>query len=607
MFVCVIAGTTLAAEPTWTLTKGAKTAEAAGPTWQEVTGQPGPNGNDTDTTTWTQQKNTTVSLGQIIKNDAGTFLFICDTAGTAGSGAEPSFNTTLGATTADNSVTWRCIQATNSYADWAAPFARLQSACGTGWMAAGDSLFVGSDHAETQAAAMSFTFPGLALNPNKIYSILHSGAITLAAATITAGASMTTTGANALTVAGLGFSIQGMTISCGTGATAVVLTIGSTARSRVLLEDCVLQKLGTTSSGLALTLGNTTGRIILRNTMVTFGSISDSMVAQGIFTWEETAAILSGGSVPLVLISSSSTTNAGLMSGLGLQQFSSGQLLIQSSASGNLQAWVIENCVTAASLVIAVNAAAGDNETIDVVNTDSAGTNYTFSRYTPTGTLAHETVLVRTGGASNGTTQVSYNITTTANSSWIIPFLSPPIPKPNGLTAVNITARLYGIWNAAALPNNDEIWPDACYFGSASSPLYTCKTGGKANNLATGTSLAADSTSAWDSLVTARANGETVAVGAKRKVASNPGRVFFCTAIGTGILDSSEPAGYATAVDGGSVTDGGATFRAGMRFLMDVALSSPQPAMAGPVIARVYAAKVSSTFYVDPKLYLLVA
>lgn len=603
VFVCVIAGTTLAAEPAWTLTKGAKTAEAAGPTWQEVTAQAAVNGNDTDTVSWTTQKNTTVSIGHIIKNDAGTFLFICDTAGTSGAGAEPSFNTTVGATTADNTVTWRCIQATNSYADWAAPFARVQSACGTGWMAAGESLFVGSDHAETQAAAMSFTFPGTAINFNKIYSILHSGAITLAAATITAGASMTTTGANAITVAGLGFFIQGMTISCGSGATNAAMSMGATAKSTVVLRDCALKKLGTTANGSSLVIGSSTGKITLINTTLTFGAEADRFAAQGNFTWLDTPNVLLGGAVPSALIGSSSTTTFARLEGLGFGAFTTFQILVQDPSSGNPSIVSMSGCLLGASAIPSANQSVGNQQRVDVTNTDSAGTNYTFSRYTTAGTLTQETVVVRTGGASNGT-PVSMNITTTANNSWLIPFGTPPITKWNAATGTNRVVTLYGVWNADALPNNDEIWIGVRYPGSASSPLSSFVTNSKANNLATGTPLTADSSSAWDSLVTARVNSETVAVGAKRKVASNPGRVFFCEAIGSGVLAAAEPAAYATAVDGEGVADGGATMRAAVRFALTVTLSAPQPAMAGPMYVTINAAKLSSTFYVDPKINL---
>ncbi|MFN0122396.1 MAG: hypothetical protein ACKV2V_18025, partial [Blastocatellia bacterium] len=79
-------------------------------------------------------------------------------------------------------------------------------------------------------------------------------------------------------------------------------------------------------------------------------------------------------------------------------------------------------------------------------------------------------------------------------------------------------------------------------------------------------------------------------------------RVFFCTAITTGVLAGSEPAGYATAVDGGSVTDGGATFRAGWRFLLEVPLNDPAPQLTGPIYTHIHSALVSRTIYVDTKI-----
>ena len=88
-----------------------------------------------------------------------------------------------------------------------------------------------------------------------------------------------------------------------------------------------------------------------------------------------------------------------------------------------------------------------------------------------------------------------------------------------------------------------------------------------------------------------------------RKVASNPGRIFFVTAQ-TGASASSEPAGFASAVDGGSVTDGGVTWRAAMRFKMAVTLSSPQPQMAGLMAAYPKVAKASAAYYLDGKCAL---
>jgi hypothetical protein len=82
-----------------------------------------------------------------------------------------------------------------------------------------------------------------------------------------------------------------------------------------------------------------------------------------------------------------------------------------------------------------------------------------------------------------------------------------------------------------------------------------------------------------------------------------PHQVFFCTAA-SGNSASSEPGGYASCADGSSVTDGSCTFRAGVRFKMSLTLSSPQPQQVGLLYAKVYAAKVSTTYFVDPLIVL---
>ena len=85
LFICIVAGTSLVAEPTWILTKGAKTVEAAGPTWMECTGAVATNNDITNTQVWASAAGSR-ALGDIIQNVAGTNLFIYTTAGTGKTG-----------------------------------------------------------------------------------------------------------------------------------------------------------------------------------------------------------------------------------------------------------------------------------------------------------------------------------------------------------------------------------------------------------------------------------------------------------------------------------------------------------------------------------------
>jgi hypothetical protein len=66
-------------------------------------------------------------------------LFICSTNGISGS-SEPSWSTTAGNTTTDNTATWTSLGAASNFGAFAAPHDRIASAHATNWMTAGDTL-----------------------------------------------------------------------------------------------------------------------------------------------------------------------------------------------------------------------------------------------------------------------------------------------------------------------------------------------------------------------------------------------------------------------------------------------------------------------------------
>src|ERR1043166_5161230 len=107
VFACIVAGTTGGTEPTWTVTKGAKNTDNTA-TWQECTGQPGLNGDTTNCPNWAAS--TVYALGQVIQGVTNSVIFICSTAGTSGN-SEPSWSTTAGQTTVDNTATWTSLGA----------------------------------------------------------------------------------------------------------------------------------------------------------------------------------------------------------------------------------------------------------------------------------------------------------------------------------------------------------------------------------------------------------------------------------------------------------------------------------------------------------------
>jgi hypothetical protein len=542
-FVAIVGGTTGSTEPNWTLTKGAKTTDNT-VTWQECTGQPAVNGDLTDTPNWTSVKNTSVSLGKIITDNAGTHIFICSTAGTAGNGSEPSWNTSaIGNTTADNTVTWTYIG--TSFSNWAAPHARLNNAGASTWGAAGDSFYFADDHAEiTQPVASTIlSLPGTNASPNFCYSIDHTLSLPVSSGGLKTGASISVQ-SGTLSVNGSSTGqcayFYGFSFTVGNGGSGVGnLDFGfSIAASWTKLDSCAL-RLNNTNTGSGIITGNTnTALVELINTTMQFGATAQILRANtvGKAIWRNTASAIQGATIPTNLLSGGSQ-GVMILEGIDLSALGSNTIVAAGTSALSSALFSLVDCKLGSGAVIAATPVNSGGPFVDAIRCDSGGTTYVQRRYWYQGTLSEETTIVRTGGASDGITPISWKIVTTANSKWVSPFEAFPISIWNAITGGNVTVTVYGIWGGGAVPNNDDIWIEVEYLGSASSPLASFADSTKSNNLATASALSSDGSS-W----------------------------------------------------GGSTTP----------FKMSVTLSSPQPQLAGYLRVYVKAAKASSTFYIDP-------
>lgn len=598
VFVCIISGVD-AVEPTWTVTKGARNIGGSA-TWQECTGQPGVNGDISSANCPQWTVSSTPALGLIIYDPTSASLQICSTSGAGGTGSKPTFSATAGVTTADASATWTSLGLASAFTIWSAPFARLQSAWTTNWEVAGNTTFVSASHAETQAAALTMTSPGAAGTPNAVYCVLNAPATTPpGSADVTTGALITTTGNNSITLNG-SYYWSGITQNCGTGAVTADITFAQTYQR---LDNCALAKLGTTANLTAFQTTPNQTVVDLRDTTLQFGAVGDSFyIAASAFYWRNTASALAGAVFPTDLFKGNYNRTA-ILEGVDLSAMGSGKTLC--AAIGTPGRITFIDCKFGASVTVAATPTI-EGEIVNVVSSDSSGTTYNNQSYQYQGTLIPSTSIVRTGGAAlpgpSTTTPIAWNISTTANAGWLRPFESPASWINNPTTGSPINVIIYGVWFGAALPNNDQVWHDVEYYGSASSPLASLGTGTKANGLASGSAWAAD-TSAWDSEATARLNSTVYAVGNIFSQSGSPGSLFIVTAIGSSPHQSasSPPAGYTSAADGASFADGNLTVQAGYRFKMSVSVT---PQLAGYIHTYVKAALASSTFYIDPQVVL---
>lgn len=487
--VCIVAGTTHATtEPTWTTTRGAKNTDNT-VTWQECTGQPALNGDLTNTLTWTDSKAqaSTPSLGVIIK-DASNNLFICTTSGAVG-GSEPTWDTTKGNTTADSSAVWTCIS-NGAFGAWAAPFPRLSSACASTWGAAGDTFYVASDSAEVRNnSGSSITAPGTADLPSRILSVSAAGSLPPVAADLTAGASIACTGTGQLALAGVGY-FWGLTFK--SQKTTGAITVGESVFSYLVLDTCALVIDTNTASDYISMNQSSTSRTVWRNTTVTFGDASQFINLAGFFDWGNTSGTVLG-TVPSILIKRVGLYSARLH-GLDLSALGSGAVA-DVSATGCSELF-LEDCRLHASTTISsgsVAAQAGQTVQATACDSTAACNRYYLQNYM--GVITQETTIVRSGGASDGTTPFSRKLVSTANSQLYLPLVGDPIVVWNE-TLATTTLSIPVVTDGVTLTTAD-CWLEVEYLGNASYPLASLATGRVATVLTTGSSWATDTASNW--------------------------------------------------------------------------------------------------------------
>lgn len=548
VFVCIVAGTTAnVTDATWVLTRGAKTTDGTA-TWMECTGQAALNGDLTNTTTWAQVKATTSAvLGQIIKRSNNASYQICTTAGTM-SASEPTFSDTAGVTTTDTTAVWTSLGVVGNFTGGQAPFARIAGVCGTNWAASNNTIYVASNHAESQATAINITPPSVS-NSDIVKILCHnSGSYPPASANLTTGATVSTTGAASLTINAGNIYVYGLTFKGGVGAASGNAAI-SIINGFIFAENCSFQ-VASSSSTSQVVIGTASGANTanFNNCTVSFANAGQHISVSGVnFTWQNTGTVLAGGSVVptrLIGLTANLDTRSIVLEALDLSQITTSIFVNVSQMQGGTA--LIKDCKLNAAATISDQPTI-TGHVIQSVHSDSAATAYKSMRYSYEGTETTETSITRVGGATDPSGQVqSRKIVTTANTLWLRPFKAEPYAIWNATTGANVTVTVYGTINAGALPNNDDIWLEIEYLGSSATPLGTIVTTTKAGLLAANAAVSSDA-STWN---------------------------------------------------------GGGSGAGWSPFKLTKTLSSPQPGMAGYIHARVRAAKASTTYYIDPLVTL---
>lgn len=373
----------------------------------------------------------------------------------------------------------------NNGSSWANAFTTLTAAFAT--EAAGDTLYVAHDHAESTASALTLTSSGTSTSITKIICVNRAGSVPPVSADRRTTATVTTTGANNITFQGIAH-FDGIIFQAGSAGSSASIILNNITDNRWLtFDNCSLRIVGTGASG-SIVIGQTTVSGMLaqwNNTTVSFAAVTHAIQCFGRLIWRNTSSALLG-TIPTTLFTPGTARGGSVeCSGVDFSAAGSGKTIAGASSATQFCRYEFYDCKLNASVTksaVPVGLGSGD---VDFVRCGSSGVNYNVFQHRVTGTLDEETTIVRTGGASDGTTPIAWKVVTTANCTFSFPFECPPIAIWNDTSGSSVTATVEGVWGGGAVPNDDEVWLDVEYLGDASSPQASFVNDGKANLLAT--------------------------------------------------------------------------------------------------------------------------
>lgn len=489
--------------------------------------------------------------------------------------ANPGYVRSTDGDDADNGSTWALANATlvGAIAD----------------ASAGDRIYVSDAHAESTAGSLALASPGTLDSPCEF--ICGDDAAEPPTATATS-ATVATTGFSNIVFTGSAI-YRGITFTVASGSFGDI-NINRSNLGFTVFEQCELA-LGSNNILDDIRIGGEgaqpqSSKVVFIDTDVRFGGTGQGIdIAGCTFEWRGGTVL---GTMPSTLFTPYTNNQLAidiLLEGVDLSPLGSSSII--DIDNGPRVRAVFSRCKLGSGYVATVGTWGQRGGFVEFINCDSGDTNYKYYKGCYEGEVFDETTIVRTGGASDGTTPLSHRYVSSANTKFYVPLVGPWRGFWNETTGSAVTVAMECVWFGTALLKDDEAWIEVEYLGTSGFPISSFASDRAADILTAGANQTA-STEPW--VGTDRANSNLYSL---NDIIEVQGRLWICTTAGSS--DSSEPAGYASGSDGSSVNDGGAVFRAGYRLTLSKQVT---PQEKGVIRARVCLAKASTTLYACPKL-----
>lgn len=365
--------------------------------------------------------------------------------------------------------------------------------------ALGDTIYVSQVHSEIVAGVVNIQMAGTAAAPNRLLCANDGAEPPTALATTGV---IGTSGASNILLTG-NFYTYGLTLNAGDAANvADIGHVASNGVAEVQIAEACQFVLTNTAAASKILIGHLTSsfphKSTWKNCHVKFANVAQRIMVSGSeFNWKGGGA-LAGTTTPtsgLLLNAGTGRSGVVLIEGVDLSNFGPELALVgAASMPGRI---VYRNCklpaAWAGALFNATPTLAGVRA--EMYNCHSGDTNYRLHIEDCAGSIKSETAVVRTGGASDGSTPLSWRMASTANCSFVNPMESGEIVKWNDAIGTQQVATVEVITDGVTLTDG-EAWLEVQVLGTSGFPISSFVTDAKATTLAAASPQAA-STDAW--------------------------------------------------------------------------------------------------------------
>lgn len=373
----------------------------------------------------------------------------------------------------------------NSGADWANAKATLAGADAID--VAGDTIYVSQVHAEVTAGTVTLAFAGTLAAPTKIICVDDSANPPTAVA-VTA----TAIGNTGFNIFGGSLYCYGISFTAGATTNSSVLNVGN-SNAHQTYELCQFLIGGTGSTG-SIRTGNSGGvqqSVTLIDCNIKFLNVANVFTTAAKLHWKG-GGVVSGSTSPTVLFQHLQQCGEILCENVDFSNFGSAFDLTSPPLTDAVT--VIRYCQLPASWSgDLLNSAFIQTGRTEMHNCASSSTNYRFWIEDFLGSVRDETTIVRAGGASDGVTQISWKLASSANTlfPWAA-LATQQVAYDNIAIGSPVTVTAQFIHDSVTDMTNGEICLEVNYLGG-STPLGTLITDLKADILVAASNHASSS------------------------------------------------------------------------------------------------------------------